>query len=341
MSVHPVFELMVIGPQAQIALEHPKSVLGLGQGNIERPELLRGALGPSDGSAGACANVPSALSVLRHAALYTHLPAEIEEAFEVLECHPIRHRLLYPVAVTIAPFLFDLVRHGNVHAARITDLLAEYAAAAETLEPLLRDRMIQIVFDHGVEICGWIGTHDRAAAALAIHVPELRDAYLATVEGRRAMSPTMLLALIELGEAPGASLEIATRLLDGADAPELARMAAAAFLARFGELTPSLATRIDGALPPSAPAALAKLVGDLWQPVVSRPAVAPKLHDAEVVFAGEKLVLVRAGNRSVTLPWPDSNVGRGDVIKVGITAHGQPKLAVITAEDGSVRIIDF
>ena len=322
-------------PTSQVVVERVEhSVIELPWG------VLRGALGPSDGSAGASANVPSALSVLRHAALYAHLPAEIEEAFEVLECHAIRHRVLYPVAVTIAPFLFDLVRHGNVHAARITDLLAEYAAAAETLEPLLRDRMIQIVFDHGVEICGWIGTHDRAAAALAIHVPELRDAYLATVEGLRAMSPVVLLALLELGEAPGASGAVATRLLDGADTPELARMAAAAFLARFGELSPSLATRIDGALPPSAPAALGKLVGDLWQPTVSRPVVAPKLWDAEVVFAGEKLVLVRAGDRTVTVPWANANVVRGDRLQVGITAHGRAKLVVVTDPDGSVRLID-
>ena len=313
---------------------------------IELPwGVLRGAFGPSDGSAGASSNVPSALSVLRHAPLYTNLPAEIEEAFEVLEGHAIRHRVLYPVAVTIAPFLFDLVRRGNVHAARMTDLLAEYASAAETLEPYLRDRFVQIIFDHGVEICGWIGTHDRAAAALAIHVPELRDAYLATVEGLRTVSPVVLLALIELlgevGEATDGALAVASRLLDSADTgQELPRMAAAAFLAKFGEPSPSLSTRIDGALPPSAPAALGKLVADLWQPTVLRPVVAPKLHDAEVVFAGEKLVLVRAGDRTVTVPWANANVARGDRLQVGITAHGRAKLVVVTDPDGSVRLID-
>ncbi len=320
-------------PTSQVVVERDEhSVIELPWG------VLRGAFGPSDGSVGACANVPSALSVLRHAALYTNLPEEIDEAFDVLERHAIRHRLLYPVAVTIAPFLFDLVRHGNLHAARITDLLAEYAGAVGTLESHLRDRFVQTVFDHGVEICGWIGTHDRAAAALAIHIPELRDAYLATVEGLRTMSPIVLLALIELGEAPGASLAIAMRLLDHAETSEVPRMAAAAFLAKFGEPSPSLSTRIDGALPPSSPAVLAKLVGDLWAPVVTRPVVAPKLHDAEVVFAGEKLVLVRAGDRTVTVPWIGASVVRGDRLKVGITAHGKAKLVVL--DDGSVRIID-
>jgi hypothetical protein len=94
-------------------------------------------------------------------------------------------------------------------------------------------------------------------------------------------------------------------------------------------------------LPLSAPAALRSFVGKLWTPTIARPVVAPKLCDAEVVFAGAKLVLVRTTERSVTLPWPDAPVGRGDVIQIGITAHGQPKLAVITTPDGTVRVIDF
>ncbi|MEO8554084.1 MAG: hypothetical protein ABI678_29115, partial [Kofleriaceae bacterium] len=118
-------------------------------------------------------------------------------------------------------------------------------------------------------------------------------------------------------------------------------MAAAAFLSRFGDQTPALRTRLDRALPPSAPAALRVFVGKLWTPTVRPPLVAPKLYDAEVVFAGAKLVLVRAGQRSVTLPWADAPVGRGDVIRVGITAHGQPKLALITEDDGSVTVVDF
>src|SRR3569623_709249 len=46
--------------------------------------VLRGAFGPSDGSMGASSNVPSAISVLRHAALYLKVPEELSEAFDVL-----------------------------------------------------------------------------------------------------------------------------------------------------------------------------------------------------------------------------------------------------------------
>ena len=52
--------------------------------------VLRGAFGPSDGTAGAGSNVPSAISVLRHATLYLKVPEEIDEAFGVLEQHAIR-----------------------------------------------------------------------------------------------------------------------------------------------------------------------------------------------------------------------------------------------------------
>jgi hypothetical protein len=302
--------------------------------------VLRGAFGPSDGSVGATSNVPSALAVLRHAQLYLRIPEEIDEAFAVLEQHAIRHGIVYPVAITIVPFLFDIVRRGTPVAERITDLVAEYASCAHTLEPALSARMLQLIADHGDAVVSWLGIHDRAAAALALHVPALRDDFHAAIATMPKLAPEVLLALVELGNAPEHATHCALDMLDDIG-PGTDRMAAAAFLARFGPATPEMRTRVDAALPPSAVAALRLFVGKLWTPTIVRPVVAPKLYDAEVVFAGEKLVLVRAGDRSVTLPWSDANVGRGDVIQIGVTAHGQPKLAVITDADGSVRVIDF
>ncbi len=303
--------------------------------------VWRGAFGPSDGSVGARSNVASALSVLRHAPLYAGVPAEIDDAFTVLEHHPLRHRVLYPVAVTIVPFLFDFVRRGSILSARITELIAEYVAASDTLEPPLRDRLHRIVLDHMSEILSWIGRYDRPVAALAVHVPALRLPYLTVLEGAAELSSFALLAMVELDSAPAETLPLALEMLDNADVPPLSRAAAAAFLARFGDRTPALRERIDAALPPSAPAALARQVSRLWIPRIDRPVVAPKLLDAEVLFAGEKLVLVRAGDHSVTLPWKQSKVQRGDVIQVGITAHGQPKLVVVNEPNGGVRVIDF
>ncbi len=303
--------------------------------------VLRGALGPSDGSAGIGSNVPSALTVLRHAPVYAPFPAEIEDAFAVLGQHAIRHGQLYPVAVTITPFLFDMLRRGTGLAERIADLIAGYASAAATLEPRLADRLREIIEDHGPEILGWLGALDRAACALAIHVPALRTALVESIAASDRVAPEVLLALVELDLAPGRTLELAAAMLDDPESPELARMCAAAFLVHHGESSPSLLTRLDTALPPSAPGTLRDFVHKLWRPSVMRPVVAPKLYDAEVVFASERLVLVRTGSRSVTLPWAGSNVERGDRIQVGLTAHGEPKLAVITAADGTVRVVDF
>lgn len=302
--------------------------------------VLRGAFGPSDGSIGAHANVPSALSVLRHAQLYVGHPEEIEEAFAVLERHALRHRLLYPVAVTVVPFLLDFIRRGSPIAERIAELVAEYVASADTLEPQLRDRLHEIIVAHASEVMGWIGRFDRPLAALAIHVPALQPAYLHALE-ISPISPFALLALIEIGAGPRRCVEVALEILDDRDANPITRAAGAAFLMRFGDDCTSLRERIDAALPPSAPAQLANLVTRLWVPRIERPVVAPRMVDAEVLFAGERLVLVRAGARSVTLPWSEAGVRKGDVLQVGITVHGQPKLVVFTEPTGAVRVIDF
>jgi hypothetical protein len=319
------------GPVDVRELEH--SVLTLPWG------ALRGALGPSDGTAGAAANVPSALSVLRHVQLYLEFPAEIDEAFAVLEQHAIRHGRLYPVALATLPFLFDIVRRGSPVAERITDLIAEYASAAATLEAPHRDRLQALIVSRAGEIASWLGRYDRAVCALAMRAREIRTDLVVAISSADHVAPIVLLALVELGAAPGRTVELAHEML--ATGSDVARMCAAAFLSRYGERTPDLAARIDAALPPSAPAALRTFAGKLWSPTIERPAVAPKIFDAEVVFCGERVVLVKAGERTVTLPWPGAPLERGDHLKVGITAHGQPKLALLTEASGTVTIIDF
>lgn len=302
--------------------------------------VLRGAFGPSDGSIGAHANVPSALAVLRHAQLYKNHPSEIEEAFAVLERHALRHRVLYPVAVTVVPFLLDFIRRGSPLSERIAELIAEYVAHGETLEPALRQRLHEIIVGHTRELLGWIARFDRPLAALAIHVPALQPAYLSALD-TSPISPFALLALLEIGVGPRRCVEVALEILDDREANPITRAAGAAFLMRFGDDCTSLRERIDAALPPSAPAQLANLVDRLWVPRIERPVVAPRMISAEVLFAGERLVLVRAGDRSVTLPWEHAGVTKGDVLQVGITVHGQPKLVVFTEPSGAVRVIDF
>jgi hypothetical protein len=306
---------------------------------------LRGRRGASDGSAGAKANVPGALAVLRQAPLYMQVPGEIEEAFEVLEQgHVMCEGKLYPVAVAVVPFLFDCVEKRSPIADRIAILIARYAAFAHTLDAEARRALTAVLIEHRGEIVGWLGRHDRAAAGLAIHIPELRRDYLAAIACAEALSPVALIALVDVvgpGEAPPVDVAAPLGLLERAEVSPESRMCAAAFLARFAELTADLRERIDRALPPTAPGALARYVGRLWWPTIERPAVAPRLTEAQVVFAGEKLVLVRAGEQAVTLPWKAAGLKRGDTIKVGLTAHGQPKLAMVTAPDGSVSTVVF
>lgn len=303
--------------------------------------LFPGARGASDGSAGAAANVPAALSVLRHAALYHHLPGEVEEAFDVLENHALANDRLYPVAVTIVPYLFDIVRDSAPKGGRLPEIVARYLALAGTLDAPMRDRLRGLVDERASEVATWVGRYDRAVAALAVYSAKVKAAVLAKVAAATAVAPEMLLALIDLGEAPGMTVRLALEMLDDAERPRLARMSAAAFLVRYGDGAPDLRVKLDALLSPSAPAALARFVDELWRPTVARPNMAPRMCDAEVVFAGERLVLVRAGERSVTLPWADAPVQRGDTFKVGLSTHGEPRVALLTAEDGSVTVVDF
>ena len=305
--------------------------------------ILRGALGPSDGSAGASSNVPSALSVVRHAKLYLPFPDEIEDAFRVLEQHAIARGHLYPVGVAVLPFLFDAVRRGSPIGERIAELIARIAGCDDTTEPRLRKQVATIVESHTDEICRWLGRYDRAACALAIHVPAVRDDLVIEIARAERLAPEVLLALVDFGVAsgPGRTVELATAMLYHDELSAFARAAAAAFLVRYGDRAPALLSRIDQSLPPSASAELHDFVRRLWAPTVDRPVVAPKMFDAEVVFADARLVLVRAGTRSVTLPWESANVAPGDRLQVGLTAHGQPKLAVVTSADGVVKVVDF
>jgi hypothetical protein len=303
--------------------------------------VLRGAHGPSDGSAGAGSNVPSALGVLRHAAIYAGVPAEIDDAFAVLETHVMRHDVLYPVSVAVVPILFHTLRKPSHASGRIANLLGRYATVMSSLEAPLAQRLNQILADHSYELVRWLGTHDRALCAMVLNVPALRTVFLAAVEGAERVSPEVLMTLLELGEAPGDTIPLAIAMLDGADATGEQRMAAAAFLSKLGAPDPSLAAKIDAALPPTAVASLRAFVDKMWTPTVIRPVVAPTLHDAEVVFTGKQLVIVRADGKSVTLPWPGAQVAKGERLQVGLTRHGEPKLAVVTDWKGGVRVVDF
>jgi hypothetical protein len=331
--VPPVGRFEPTGPLDVQGLAHSVAELSWG--------VLRGARGPSDGTAGAASNVPSALGVLRHSGIYAGVPSEIDEAFGVLETHVMRHDVLYPVAIAVVPILFHTLRKPSPISDRIANLLGRYATLTSSLEAPVAQRMTQILADHSFELVRWLGVHDRALCAIVLNVPALREVFIAAVEGAERVSAEVLLALVELGEAPGDTIELATVMLDGADARNEQRMAAAAFLAKLGGPDASLAARIDAALPPNADTLLRAFVDKLWSPTVIRPIVAPKLYDAEVVFTGKELVIVRAGGKSVTLPWKGAPVAKGERLQVGLSTHGEPKLAVVTDWNGAVRVVDF
>jgi hypothetical protein len=238
--------------------------------------------------------------------------------------------------------LFDVIRRRSPLRRRIAILIARYARIAGTLDDHTRGLLRKTIVEHGSEIVGWLERVelDRAAAALAIHVPGLRAELLSALDHATAIAPCVLLALVELGTYPPSAIDAAVRTLDDREQTPSARMAAAAFLARYGDPTPELTARIDRELPASAAATLASYVGELWTPLVDRVVAAP-LEDARVLFSGDKLVLVMVGDKSVVLPRPITAVKRGDVLKVGITPLGKPRLALVTDDAGRVTVFDL
>jgi hypothetical protein len=205
-------------PTAEVDVPHLKhSVIELSWG------ALRGAHGPSDGSMGGHSNVPSALAVIRHAQIFSGIPEEIDDAFRVLEDHAIHRGLLYPVAITVTPFLFDCMRRSSPVSERLADVIASYAAAIGSLDVQLATRMRAIFIDHSDAIMAWAGRFDRALAAVVVYVSELRSAYLNVIASTPAVSPYALLALIELGAPPNAAITAAADLLDAESTPHGSR----------------------------------------------------------------------------------------------------------------------
>jgi hypothetical protein len=298
-----------------------------------------GAFGPSDGRGGPISNVPGALAVLRDAHLYRETPEELAEALEVLETHVVAEGTLYPVAVAALPFLFELIEREVPHAGELAEVIASYGAAIETLAPAPRAAMRTLLLAKREVILGWVGKFPLAAAGMAVHAPWLRNGYLAALDAGRGVGAIGFLALLELDATVRGAVQAAIAALGGGE--PTTRMAAAAFLAGRPDLTPDVATRVDAELPPHAEAALANLTGGLWEPIIKRPRVAPQLREGRVVFVGPKLVLVKVGERTVTLPWPDAQVRKGDVLRIGITAHYQPKLVILADASGQVKVVDF
>jgi hypothetical protein len=115
---------------------------------------LWGAFGPSDGSRCAGANVPSALGVLRLVELYRDAPAEIVDAFWVLENHVMYGEKLYPVAIETIPFLFDLLRWQSPHSVRIAELIVRYSMLADSLEWPLERLAMAVISEHAAKSFG-------------------------------------------------------------------------------------------------------------------------------------------------------------------------------------------
>jgi len=123
-----------------------------------------------------------------------------------------------------------------------------------------------------------------------------------------------------------------------------ARAAAAIFLARRTQPEGALAQRVEAALTPLALAELRQSI-DVPFAVDAPEFRAPfegTLEQGTILFAGERLVTVRlAGPRNVSLPWPASGVVKGEVVRIGFSASGAPRIVERSRADGGTTRIEF
>ena len=218
------------------------------------------------------------------------VPEEIDEAFGVLEHHAIRHGHLFPVALATLPFLFArcaVARRRRAHHRAHRAVRRRVDARARAARAFL-DLIVPIT---PARSFAGSATHDRALvrdrdarvrAARPICAPRSSTA--------ETFAPVVLLALVDLGESARAAQLLALAMLDAETTrracvpPRSSRATASA--RRSCRRDRCRAATVGGgrAAQPSS--------GELWTPTVHAAAVAPKLFDAEVMFAGKKFVLV-------------------------------------------------
>ena len=178
---------------------------------VELPwNVLRGALGPSDGSAGAASNVPSALAVLRHAQLYlrcsrgargrvrrARAPRDPSRPALPGRDHdhavPVRHR---------APRLAH--RRAHHRSDRGVRVGRQHARAAAARSPGRADRRSRRRDPRLAR-----PLRPRRSPRSRSTSPRCARTSSPRSPMRTAVAPELLLALVDLGDAPGRTIELA------------------------------------------------------------------------------------------------------------------------------------
>jgi hypothetical protein len=315
---------------------------------------LQGAYGASDGSvtrAGGyrLGDIPRALLTL--ADVTDAGGDDALDALDVLQSHAWHQGDIYPVTAHVVPFAValssapEVVVRGDVAywLALVADSASRYAAGTDAGNRANAEATFGALLAHRRTVIGWIGgDHDAAALVVASRVPGMGDDLLAALSAARRISVAGWLSLAELESPPAWALDRAATALEDRD--EDVRTAAALLLGRRARPTGDLAARVEAALAPGALAALGRAVEvpfDLSAPVLTAPFAGP-LGQATVLFVGAKLVTVRvAGPRNVNLPWPGSGLTKGEVLEVGLSPHGAPRVAVRARPDGTKETITF
>lgn len=286
-------------------------------------EHLPGAYGPSVGDH----DVAAALRTLA-----TDLEDDSDDRQNALDVvlwsHGFHQGTSYPVSVAIVPFVVALVDGGCDPTGELAEGL-EYIGCALRTEDAFEAAVKAAIAGHAATILGWRDDHNRVVARLGAAMPELRPRWLAILASAPILTTEEYLGLATLPEAPAWAIE---RARDDAS-----NLGAAILLARRGALDPALTRTIEATLAPRVVALHSDVISafGLEVPRVRAP-FDGQLHDGRVVFASKALVLVRTADRDVTFRIPDTGAVRDEAVRVGWSAHGEPRVLERRGPDGAV-----
>lgn len=245
----------------------------------------------------------------------------------VLYGHGWHQSTIYPVTAAIAPFLIQLIearRDGDGELARGLEVFA--CAATDPANAPHGDGVIAALAAHAGTIVGWREERAQTVVVVAVHVPAVRELWLAALQASH-ISTVEYFGLAALPNPPEWAADRARQDPDD--------VGAAVLLAAHTTLAPELARIVERTITPLTVDTFGDLLAvlNLDIPEVRAPC---DLVPATVVFAGGNLVLVRVGDRNVTCKVTNTGLKMGDQVRVGISAHGEPRMLELRGEDGTV-----
>jgi hypothetical protein len=223
---------------------------------------------------------------------------------------------IYEVTAAIVPFIVAWIERGHDVCGELAAGLEAIAASAHAPPESEYAPAIHAAFAAcGDTVLAWPADRAQTIAIVCGTTPGLRERWLDTRAGARLAAIDYL--AIAAGALPAWALARAREDVAAAD------FGAAALLAIHAGPPPELANAIEHALAPHARVRWGDVLDALALEVPKvRAPYTGDLVAGQVVFASPNMVLVRVGDRNITVRL-HLDVAKGDAVRLGLSPHGE------------------